>query len=405
MIKEIKFINNSGRITNNPIGKTKELSFRDIVFKEEYKTRKCRFGQGLTWLRFLPAVNPSVYEWMMPVEIHRDMGGVTFTSPKTLDSNVQSPFDIARMWFQKNNKGALSSRDKNPNGLRLYPQKYGVSWVIEEAAPEGQRLKLFYASLYDGVRGGTTGLGFNVKREADARDNEPGSPTMGQLIHGDITDPKTGRLVKVERAPSEKNEFASYTAGIGKNPAPVEHFLSLLTDEEMDMITPLEKTIYIPSDEEMCDILKRYIGQDFYNQIFGEISPDEREPVGPSKASRQNEATSSRAQTHNEVIEVSKKDQDVVEEVEEDEDEEPVIVSKPTRTKKASGSSVGSNASNASNGSNGEEEKTLYTTREVTALLAKEKEGIAELLRNKDRLSKPHLEIVMDSAQEYGLAD
>lgn len=388
MRKEIKFINNSGRSTNSPIVKTKELSFRDIVFKEEYKTRKCRFGQGLTWLRFLPAVSPSVYEWMMPLEIHRDMGGVTFMSPKTLDSNVQSPFDIARMWFQKNNKGALSSRDKNPNGLRLYPQKYGVSWVIEEAAPEGQRLKLFYASLYDGVRGGTTGLGFNVKREADARDNEPGSPTMGQLIHGDITDPKVGRLVKVERAPSEKNEFASYTAGIGKNPAPVDHFLSLLTDEEMDMITPLEKTVYVPSDEEMNDILKRYIGGDFYSQIFGELSPEETEPVGPSKNSRrvEEEPTQERSTRVKEVIEVSDENEVEDEEVEND-DDEPVIVAKTTKTKKSSS------------------EKTLYTTREVTALLAKEKEGVAELLRNKDRLSKAHLEIVMDSAEEYGLAD
>jgi len=384
MRKDIKFINNSGRITNNPIGKTRELSFRDIVFKEEYKTKKCRFGQGLTWLRFLPAVSPSVYEWMMPVEIHRDMGGVTFTSPKTLDSNVQSPFDIARMWFQKNNKGALSSRDKNPNGLRLYPQKYGVSWVIEEAAPEGQRLKLFYASLYDGVRGGTTGLGFNVKREADARDNEPGSPTMGQLIHGDITDPKAGRLVKVERAPSEKNEFASYTAGIGKNPAPVDHFLSLLTDEEMDIITPLEKTLYIPSNEEMHDILKRYIGADFYSQIFGEASPDQDEPVGPSKNGIRDQQDTTVAK-RTEVIEVSDENEEDDEEVE---TEEPVVVSKVTRAKKAQA-----------------QEKTLYTTREVTALLAKEKEGVAELLRNKDRLSKAHLEIVMDSAEEYGLAD
>jgi hypothetical protein len=380
MRKEIQFINNTGR-SSGPVAKTRELTFRDIVFQEEYKTKKCRFGQGLTWLRFLPAVSPSVYEWMMPVDIHRDINGVTFVSPKTLDSNVQTPFDIARSWFQKNNKGALSSRDKNPNGLRLYPQKYGVAWAIEEAAPEGQRLKLFYASLYDGVRGGTTGLGFNVKREADSRDNEPGSPTMGQLIHGDITDPKAGRLVKVERAPSEKNEFASYTAGVGKNPAPVDHFLSLLTDEEMDMIIPLEKTLYIPSNEEMCDILKRYIGEDFYTQIFGEIVPDEVGPVGPSKASQ----AKSKEEPKVTPKKVSPTKADVEETEEEEEEVEEVVV----KTKKQTTS----------------KSEALYTTREVTALLAKEKEGVAELLRNTDRLSKAHLEIVLDSAKEYGLVD
>jgi hypothetical protein len=384
-MKKIEFVNNTGLAQPEPVAKSRELAFRDLVFKEEYKGRKCRFGQGLTWLRFLPAVKPSVYDWMMPVEIHRDINGVTFVSPRSLDSNVQTPFDIARMWLYKHNKGALSSRDKNPNGLRLYSQRYGIAWAIEEAAPEGQRLKLFYASLYDGVRGGTTGLGYNVRREADARDNEPGSPTVGQLIHGDVTDPTSGRLVKVERAPTEKNEYASYKAGIGKNPAPVEHFLNLLTDEEMELITPLENTIYIPSEQEMLDILKRYIGDEFYNQIFTEMSPEE-ELVGPSR-NRSPKATAATPVVEAKVVTKE------VDEEDEDEDLEEVAPKRSTKTQSKNGSKSDSS------------EETPYTTREVTALLGEEKEGVATLLRNKHRLSKAHLEIVLDSAKEYGLVD
>jgi len=389
-MKKIEFVNNTGLVTPEPVSKTRELAFKDLVFKEEYKGRKCRFGQGLTWLRFLPAVKPSVYDWMMPVEIHRDINGVTFVSPRSLDSNVQTPFDIARMWLYKNNKGALSSRDKNPNGLRLYSQRYGIAWAIEEAAPEGQRLKLFYASLYDGVRGGTTGLGYNVRREADARDNEPGSPTVGQLIHGDVTDPNSGRLVKVERAPTEKNEYASYKAGIGKNPAPVEHFLNLLTDEEMEMITPLENTIYIPSEQEMLDILKRYIGEEFYAQIFTEKSPEE-ELVGPSRNRGPKTASQPVQKTETRVVETSVEDNDVEEE---DEDHEEVVTQKTTAKASPKSSSKG-----------GSSDEAPYTTREVTALLGEEKEGVSTLLKNKHRLSKAHLEIVLDSAKEYGLVD
>lgn len=384
-MKKIEFVNNTGLAQPEPVTRSRELAFRDLVFKEEYKGRKCRFGQGLTWLRFLPAVKPSVYDWMMPVEIHRDINGVTLASPRSLDSNVQTPFDIARMWLYKNNKGALSSRDKNPNGLRLYSQRYGIAWAIEEAALEGQRLKLFYASLYDGVRGGTTGLGYNVRREADARDNEPGSPTVGQLIHGDVTDPASGRLVKVERAPTEKNEYASYKAGVGKNPSPVEHFLNLLTDEEMEMITPLENTVYIPSEQEMLDILKRYIGDEFYEQIFTERSPEE-ELVGPSRNRTSNSAPTV-APVKKEATKV-----EAVKEVDEEEEDVAPVKSAPKTTTKSEAPSESSN-------------DTPYTTREVTALLGEEKEGVAKLLRNKHRLSKAHLEIVLDSAKEYGLVD
>lgn len=391
-MKKIEFVNNTGLAAPEPVSKTRELAFRDLVFKEEYKGRKCRFGQGLTWLRFLPAVKPSVYDWMMPVEIHRDINGVTFVSPRSLDSNVQTPFDIARMWLYKNNKGALSSRDKNPNGLRLYSQRYGIAWAIEEAAPEGQRLKLFYASLYDGVRGGTTGLGYNVRREADARDNEPGSPTVGQLIHGDITEPTTGRLVKIERAPTEKNEYASYKAGIGKNPAPVEHFLNLLTDEEMEMITPLENTIYVPSEQEMLDILKRYIGDEFYEQIFTERSPEE-ELVGPSRNRGQRATPTTAPKSEQKTAPV--KDQVTKEDKDEEDEEENVAPRKP----------ASKSSSKASNSSDSDSSEAPYTTREVTALLGEEKDGVATLLKNKHRLSKAHLEIVLDSAKEYGLVE
>lgn len=383
-MKKIEFVNNTGLVQPEPVSKTRELAFRDLVFNEEYKGRKCRFGQGLTWLRFLPAVKPSVYDWMMPVEIHRDINGVTFASPRSLDSNVQTPFDIARMWLYKHNKGALSSRDKNPNGLRLYSQRYGIAWAIEEAAPEGQRLKLFYASLYDGIRGGTTGLGYNVRREADARDNEPGSPSVGQLIHGDVTDPTSGRLVKVERASTEKNEYASYKAGIGKNPAPVEHFLNLLTDEEMELITPLENTIYIPKEQEMLDILKRYIGDEFYDQIFTEKSPEE-ELVGPNRNRPSAVAPAKQAKRVEEDVDT-----------EEDEEEEEVVVAKKPVSKASTKTAVHETEPST---------ETPYTTREVTSLLGEEKEGVATLLKNKHRLSKAHLEIVLDSAKEYGLVE
>jgi hypothetical protein len=366
MRKNIEFVNNAGKAPD-PINKTKEIGFRDLVFREEYRERKVRFTSGLTWLRFLPAVKGSQFDWMMPVEVHPDIQGTTFLSPRSVDSNNQSVFDTALRWLQRNRKELLRSRDKNPNGFNLYPKRYGISWVIEESAPEGQRLKLFYGSLYDGARGANTGLAYNIRREAEARDNEPGSPKFGSLVHGDITNPEAGRLVKVEKNAASTDGLSTYKAGIGQNPAPVEHFLSLLTDDEVDMIVPLERTIHIPSQEEEHDMLRRYIGASVYREIFGTDAPILSSPKV--------EVEVEEVEPEPEPVRVAPKKAKPVEVEPEVEEEEPTP----------------------------EESTTPYSTREVTALLAKEKAGVAELLKNRHRLSKTHLEIVLDSAKEYGL--
>jgi len=394
MRNEIEFINNAGSAPD-PIQKTKELAFKEIVFKEPYRNRKARFNQNLTWLRFLPAVRPSVYDWMMPIEVHRDINGVTFTSPKTLDSNHQSCFDIARIWFQKNNSLLLSSKEKNPNGYKLYPMRLGISWAIEEQAPEGEKLKILLASLYNGERGGTTGLAYNIRKEADARDNEPNSKSAGQLIHGDITNPTAGRLVKIERLHAG-GEYASYKAGIGKNPSPIDHFLAQLTDEEMNIITPLEKTLYIPSEQEQHDLLRRYIGEKHYQDIFGTHS------VSPNW---EKQSKSDSYEDHRETAESPKKPNKPapVEDEVSDEDLEPVNIKVKTEDPKEP---VAKPKSSVNQEVEVEKDTTQkpYTTREVTSLLSQDKEGVQTLLENKHRLSKTHLEIVIAAAEELELA-
>ena len=162
----------------------------------------------------------------------------------------------------------MSNRATNPNGFKLYPKPIGIAWVIDAEATEGERLRLISPSLYDGSRGGNVGLGYNLKLKAEETDNEPGSDTFGENIHGDITNPEKGRLIKIERAKSDKAEYASYTAGIGKTDAPLDSYLDKLTDEEHDLLEALENIVYIPTEEEIHCILKNYIGEEIYNQIF-----------------------------------------------------------------------------------------------------------------------------------------
>ena len=381
MKKEVEFVNNAASAPDL-IKVSREASFRNITLKEEFRELNLSFRQGITWLRFLPAIRGSIYDWMMPLDVFHDIAGVTFASPKSFDPNAHSVVDAASMWLRRNHPETLFNRVTNPHGFKPWPRRVGVSWVVENDAPEGERLRLFARSLYDGKRGGATGLAYNLYSEANSRDVEPNSPTTGVLIHGDITSPAEGRLVKIEKVAASKSEYANYKVSIGKNPAPLKHFMALLTEKENNLIQPLENTIYVPSEEEQKEILRRYIGDKLYSEMFGTS-------VSAGWSPAQNEEDEPTAKTAEPELSLGSdpREPDTGILMVENEDDEPALpAAAPEKAKEVVGSSG-----------------PAYTTKEVTALLAREKTGVQELLANRARLSKALLDIVLDSAKEYGL--
>lgn len=274
MKKEIKFDTGAGK---NPVLPEKSSTpsegaaggFRSLLFRDELYKKKKKFEPGDFWLRFLPSIEGSKFPWMMRLEVYSDIGGVTFVSPSTFDDRATNPIRIAQDWLRKNKPELLRKRDVNPDGFKLWPGPYGVSWVIDDTAEEGSRLGLYCASLYDGSRGGTTGAAHRIKAAAEERDTEPGSPTLGELVHGDVTDPESGRLVKLTVAKPKGTEFASYAVAIGKKVVPLSTSLDTLTEEEHNLLAPLEKVIYVPTSEEIHGFLKAYIGEALHNEIFG----------------------------------------------------------------------------------------------------------------------------------------
>lgn len=378
MKKPIEFVNNTGSAPD-PIGTSREAGFKDMTCKEEYRELMIRFKAGLTWLRFLPSIKGSMYSWMMPLDIHADIAGTTFTSPRALDRNAPSVFENAQRWFKRHHPEALYSRDTNENGLKLYSKRVGASWVIEEQAPEGERLRLLIRSLYDGIRGGTTGLAYNIHHEAESCDNEPGSGTVGQRIHGDITEPTAGRLVKIERMQSDKSEYANYKIGIGKNPAPISHFMALLTEKEHNLITPLEKVVYIPTEEEQKEVLRRFIGDKFFSELYAGTE----EPTVRGWAPEAQVAAPIK---------------------EEAEPNSPVATkTEPTPEPAPTPATTEITAEPAEPAAPAAPAETPYTTKEVTSLLAQEADGVRELLANRGRLNKALLAVVIESAAEFGV--
>lgn len=270
MKKTIEFDTEAGKhpvLSTKPISSgSGESTYRTLIFRDDMFKRKRKFEPGDHWLRFMPSIKGSKFGWLLTLNIY-NLDGVTFVAPNTFEERAIDPIRRASDWLRKNKPEVLRNKETNPDGLKLWATPSAVAWCIDEKQPEGQRLGIYFASKYDGSRGGSTGAAHRLEQLANERDTEPGSPTLGELIYGDITDPKGGRLVKYTASEKDKRGFQSYSVAIGKTAAPLDKIMECLTEEEHNMIAPLETVIYVPTDEEMHDILKGYIGEELYNQI------------------------------------------------------------------------------------------------------------------------------------------
>lgn len=272
MSKNIEFTNNSHRGSIlKPTETENKAKYEDYTYEDGYRDLQLKFNQKITWLRFLPAIKGSTHEYILRFNVFKAPEGQvhpTFVDPEQF--GVPSVWSFARTWFMKNAKEALMKKDINPHGIKLRSTPRGLAWVIKADAPEGESLRLLNVSMYDGKYGGSTGLGNDIVKNAEVRDNEPGSPTIGELVHGDITAPDSGRLICIEKSTPEAGDtkYASYSCRVGKSEAPIQEYLGRLTDEELNKIVPLEKVLKIPTEEEQKKYLLAYIGESWYTKIF-----------------------------------------------------------------------------------------------------------------------------------------
>jgi hypothetical protein len=277
MSRNITFVNNADKaepvIKQDTKSNEPAQKYEDYTYSDGYRELQLKFNQKLTWLRFLPAIAGSEHGWILNFNVFKAPEGQvhpTFVDPESFGK--PSVWANARGWFMKNAKEQLMKRDVNPHGLKLRSSPRGLAWVILSDAPEGQSLRLLNTSMYDGKYGGSTGLGFDIVKNATVRDNEPGSPTIGQLVHGDITAEDKGKLVCIEKSVPEVGDtkYASYSSRIGKAEAPIKEFLARLTDEEYDKLVALDKVLRIPTEAEQKQYLLAYIGESWYSKIFPE---------------------------------------------------------------------------------------------------------------------------------------
>lgn len=247
--------------------KREQKQFRDETYIQSHRGIQLKFEKFMTWFRVVPGIKGSEFGWIRPFKRFNDTEGrfPTFVCPTTFGQ--QSVFSQAQQWLRKNDPSVLYSKT-NPNGLRLYPQERCLVWVIDTEAEENRRLRLFNSSMYNGERGGTPGLGYQMYSMATSIDAEPGSETQGKPIYGDVSSPEEGRLIGVSKSVpvTGDTKFASYSVKIGKNVSKLN--MSMLTDEEFALLIPLDKVLKCPTVEEQKEYLKCYIGEDLFSKIF-----------------------------------------------------------------------------------------------------------------------------------------
>ena len=224
---------------STPWTSTRKPSYNDSLLRPEYALRKLRFPVGKTMIRIVPSIRPSIYDWMIGVQAISYKDG-RHAHPRTLGAG-KSVFDHAFSWLNTHKPGALFSK-ANRDGYRLLTDPISVFWVIVEEDSKFVA-RLFVGSGYDGSRGGAQGLGCQIYQMIKDLAGEA-NPLA------DPVDPEEGVMLCVEKTQPAGVKYASYSLRLGNTPTPMSKLISLMAEEEVAALCPLENTIRILCEDE-----------------------------------------------------------------------------------------------------------------------------------------------------------
>lgn len=256
----IKF--NTDDSDSNPWKRPQRPSYEDHILKPEFKKLQLRFENGETWLRILPSVNGSAYGWLFPIQTLKYKNG-QFAHPRTLRPNAKSVFDHAYSYLREFEPQLLYSK-VNKTGARLLSSPRCAFWAIVYSETGDHALKLVVESGYDGTRGGARGLGYEIWRKVNEKD-ENGEP-VNNAVH-----PHDGVLICVERSKPQNADYANYSVRIGRQRCPVDELLEKVNPADTKALCPLEQVIHDPSEEEQWTYLSAVLTPEMVTKIRANI--------------------------------------------------------------------------------------------------------------------------------------
>lgn len=255
--KTIEFNETNTELTasQSPWATPAKSSYKDLILKPEFAARRFKFPIGKTWFRIVPALPGSVMGWMLGIHALNYTGG-RHVHPKSLKPGAlgtpgaKSVFDSAYGWCKDHAKESLYSKS-NKEGYRLLADPICLFWMLTEV--DGKPVaRLLLESGYDGSRGGNPGLGHQIWKLSQEKDEE------GNRI-GNPADPMIGTQICVEKMQVPGSRYSNYTAKMGRVPVIINEMLAKMDPEEVAALTPLEEVIHVPSEEEEWKLLENVI--------------------------------------------------------------------------------------------------------------------------------------------------
>lgn len=233
--------------------------YEDLILKPEFEKRRLRIGagDGITWMRIVPAIQGSSRPWILHVPALNFDGG-RFAHPRAVRWGAKSPYDLAFDWAVKHqSQGILSKR--NPQNFRFLPVPLCVFWVIveENGSP---MVRLFVGSASDGSRSRVEGLGHQIWRNVQTRGG------TGELTRNAL-DPEVGFLIGVEKQDANDAKYPAYTVHVGSDASPLNGWLARMDPKEIEALCPLEQTIRVLSDEDQWRYLAKMMAPEIVATI------------------------------------------------------------------------------------------------------------------------------------------
>ena len=251
MKKLIEFNESTNSPTSgiSPWATLSKSTYQDLILKPEFASRRLKFATGSTWCRVVPALRDSDKGWMLGIHALKYAKGC-HAHPKSITSGQKSVFDRAYRWLKEHQPESLYSKT-NKEGYRLLADPLCLFWVIVD---EGEKTvaRLLLLSGYDGIRGGTPGLGHQIWQLTKEVDED------GNLL-GNPADPISGVQICVEKCQTPGTRYPSYKVKRGRVVAPIKDMLKKIDLTESAALTPLEQVVHIPDQDQEWDLLHNVI--------------------------------------------------------------------------------------------------------------------------------------------------
>jgi hypothetical protein len=239
-----------------PWERPKQSTFQDLLIKPDYAAKRFSFPAGATWFRIVPALLGS-RGYMLDIHALKYPGGMHI-HPKTLKPGAKSVFDCAYAWLKANRSDSLYTK-ANKDGYRLLADPMCLFWILVEEGDK-QVSRLVVASGYDGSRGGAAGLGNQIWKLTQERDE------LGNLVANPV-DAVEGLQICVEKTQPQGSRYPSYTLRTGRVAAPISQFLDKMDAAEITALTPLENVVHLPDPEEEWQLLEKVIDPETVAEI------------------------------------------------------------------------------------------------------------------------------------------